>query len=149
MVSKDEGASSVPETTNAAEDNDQTQGDGRMAAVSSALHLVTEGSPNSGYINVLSRTIVVDGSFSKYLARSFFAQFGSVQNFCNYMNSQAIVKMASHEEAMNAREGIQSCGVRGIQSVRWFSDFMSPCYMDTSTGISNIPIRHLSRIEYE
>lgn len=50
---------------------------------------------------------------------------------------------------MNAREGIQSCKSQGIQSVRWFPDFMPPSYMDVSTGISTIPILHLSRIERE
>lgn len=49
---------------------------------------------------------------------------------------------------MNAREGIQSCKSQGIQSVRWFLDFM-PSYMDVSTGISTIPILHLGRIERE
>lgn len=89
-------------------DNYQTLSDGNTAAVSPALntsHVVTEESANSGCIKVLSHTIVVDGISDSPL-RAFFVQFGRVQTFSNYMDSRAIVKMRSHQEAMNAREGI-------------------------------------------
>lgn len=143
----------MPQTTNGplivTEDNNQILDDGSTAtptALRTTL-VVTESSANPGYIKVLSRTIVVDGIFSEPLLHSFFVSFGRVQNFTNYMNSRAIVKMRSHQEAINAREGIESCRVRGIQSIRWYSGFSLPRYMDISTGISTIPIGHLGRME--
>jgi hypothetical protein len=81
------------------EDNYQTQGDGRMAAVSPALntsHVVTEGSPNPGYFKVLSRTTVVHGIFSEYLARSFFEE--------QFSDSRPTIKTATRVKYMNMVE---------------------------------------------
>jgi hypothetical protein len=153
LIPKDERASSLLETTNgplvAAEDNDQIPGDGSTAsstALNTAL-VMTESSANPGYIKVLSRTIIVDGTFSESQLHSLFVRFGRVQTFTNYMNSWAIVKMRSHHHAINALAGIESCRLRGILSIQWYSAFGRPHYMDISTGVSNIPIGDLGRIE--
>jgi hypothetical protein len=93
------------------EDNYQTQSDGRMAAVSPALntsHVVTEGSPNAGYIKVLSRTTVVHGIFSEYLARSFFEE--------QFSDSRPTIKTATrakHEYGGIAHEGAPGNAVNG------------------------------------
>jgi hypothetical protein len=118
----------------AAEDNNKIPVDGSGAA-STALNttlVMTESSANPGYIKVLSRTIVVDGIFSESQLHSLFVRFGRVQTFTNYMNSRAVVKMGSHQDAINAREGIESCRLRGIRSIQWYSAFGRPHYTSQS-----------------
>jgi protein NRD1 len=74
-------------------------------------------------------------------------RFDRVQIYTNFSNSRAVVKMRSHQDTINVREGIASFRLRGIRSIQWGLGFSAHCYMDFSTGISTIPIGQVVGIE--
>jgi protein NRD1 len=99
-----------------------------------------------GDIKVLSRTLFVTGISSEAHLCSLFNQFGAVQTcIVNINKRHAFIKMISRQDAMSAREGIESFRSGELQlRTRWGLGFGPRDCSNYQTGISVIPIERLT-----
>lgn len=99
-----------------------------------------------GNIKVLSRTLFVSGIFSEAHLRLLFNKFGVVQTCVVNINKRhAFIKMISRQDAVSAREVIESFRSGEMQlRTRWGVGFGPRDCSDYQTGISIIPIGRLT-----
>ncbi|OKP14618.1 Rpb7-binding protein seb1 [Penicillium subrubescens] len=99
-----------------------------------------------GNIKVLSRTLFVSGISSEARLRSLFNKFGVVQTcIVNIKKRHAFIKMISCQDAVSAREGVESFRSGEMQlRTRWGVGFGPRDCSDYQTGISVIPIERLT-----
>ena len=103
-----------------------------------------------GMIKVLSRTLFVGGvTSSEAHLRSLFNQFGVVQTcIVNVDKRHAFIKMISRQDAMSARDGMESYRTGDMQlRTRWGVGFGPRDCSDYQTGISVIPIERLTEAD--
>ncbi|KAL4915585.1 hypothetical protein BDW62DRAFT_188173 [Aspergillus aurantiobrunneus] len=107
-------------------------------------------SVGQGSIKVLSRTLFVGGvTSSEAHLRSLFSKFGIVQTcIVNIDKRHAFIKMISRQDAINAREGMESYKTGDMQlRTRWGVGFGPRDCSDYQTGISIIPIERLTEAD--
>jgi protein NRD1 len=99
-----------------------------------------------GNIKVLSRTLFVSGISSETHLRSLFNKFGVVQTcIVNIDKRHAFIKMINRQDAVSAREGVESSRSGEMQlCTRWGVGFGPRDCSDYQTGISVIPIERLT-----
>ncbi|KAL4927808.1 Nrd1 complex RNA-binding subunit [Aspergillus undulatus] len=103
-----------------------------------------------GNIKVLSRTLFVGGvTSSEAHLRSLFSKFGIVQTcIVNIDKRHAFIKMISRQDAISAREGMESYKTGDMQlRTRWGVGFGPRDCSDYQTGISIIPIERLTEAD--
>ncbi|KAI9367270.1 hypothetical protein BJX61DRAFT_529329 [Aspergillus egyptiacus] len=103
-----------------------------------------------GNIKVLSRTLFVGGvTSSEAHLRSLFGKYGIVQTcIVNIDKRHAFIKMISRQDAINAREGMESYKSGDMQlRTRWGVGFGPRDCSDYQTGISVIPIERLTEAD--
>ncbi|GIJ85414.1 hypothetical protein Asppvi_004271 [Aspergillus pseudoviridinutans] len=103
-----------------------------------------------GNIKVLSRTLFVGGvTSSEAHLRSLFSKFGIVQTcIVNVDKRHAFIKMISRQDAISAREGMESYKSGDMQlRTRWGVGFGPRDCSDYQTGISVIPIERLTEAD--
>ncbi|KKK16066.1 hypothetical protein P175DRAFT_0436733 [Aspergillus ochraceoroseus IBT 24754] len=103
-----------------------------------------------GNIKVLSRTLFVGGvTAPEAHLRSLFAKFGVVQTcIVNIDKRHAFIKMISRQDAINAREGMESYKAGDMQlRTRWGVGFGPRDCSDYQTGVSIIPIERLTEAD--
>ncbi|EAW14681.1 Nrd1 complex RNA-binding subunit [Aspergillus clavatus NRRL 1] len=103
-----------------------------------------------GNIKVLSRTLFVGGvTSSEAHLRSLFGKFGIVQTcIVNIDKRHAFIKMISRQDAISAREGMESYKSGDMQlRTRWGVGFGPRDCSDYQTGISVIPIERLTEAD--
>ncbi|KAB8072844.1 hypothetical protein BDV29DRAFT_146575 [Aspergillus leporis] len=103
-----------------------------------------------GNMKVLSRTLFVGGvTSSEAHLRSLFGKFGIVQTcIVNTDKRHAFIKMISRQDAINAREGMESFKSGEMQlRTRWGVGFGPRDCSDYQTGISIIPIERLTEAD--
>ncbi|KAL5332711.1 hypothetical protein BJX70DRAFT_106164 [Aspergillus crustosus] len=103
-----------------------------------------------GNIKVLSRTLFVGGvTSSETHLRSLFAKFGLVQTcIVNVDKRHAFIKMISRQDAISAREGMESYKTGDMQlRTRWGVGFGPRDCSDYQTGISVIPVERLTEAD--
>ncbi|KAL5355445.1 hypothetical protein BJX96DRAFT_48851 [Aspergillus floccosus] len=103
-----------------------------------------------GNIKVLSRTLFVGGvTSSEAHLRSLFGKFGIVQTcIVNIDKRHAFIKMISRNDAVSAREGMESYKAGDMQlRTRWGVGFGPRDCSDYQTGISIIPIERLTEAD--
>ncbi|KAL4812829.1 hypothetical protein BDW67DRAFT_169411 [Aspergillus spinulosporus] len=103
-----------------------------------------------GNIKVLSRTLFVGGvTSSEAHLRSLFSKYGVVQTcIVNVDKRHAFIKMISRQDAINAREGMESYKTGDMQlRTRWGVGFGPRDCSDYQTGISVIPIERLTEAD--
>ncbi|KAJ5100224.1 hypothetical protein N7456_006276 [Penicillium angulare] len=103
-----------------------------------------------GSIKVLSRTLFVGGvTSSEANLRALFNKFGLVQTcIVNIDKRHAFIKMISREDAILAREGMESYRVGEMQlRTRWGVGFGPRDCSDYQTGISIIPVERLTEAD--
>ncbi|GES65629.1 RNA binding protein Nrd1 [Aspergillus terreus] len=103
-----------------------------------------------GNIKVLSRTLFVGGvTSSEAHLRSLFGKFGIVQTcIVNIDKRHAFIKMISRNDAVHAREGMESYKAGDMQlRTRWGVGFGPRDCSDYQTGISVIPIERLTEAD--
>ncbi|KAL4801553.1 hypothetical protein BDV18DRAFT_148816 [Aspergillus unguis] len=107
-------------------------------------------SVGQGNIKVLSRTLFVGGvTSSEAHLRSLFGKFGIVQTcIVNVDKRHAFIKMISRQDAINAREGMESYKTGDMQlRTRWGVGFGPRDCSDYQTGISIIPVERLTEAD--
>lgn len=107
-------------------------------------------SVGQGMIKVLSRTLFVGGvTSSEAHLRSLFSQFGVVQTcIVNVDKRHAFIKMISRQDAMRARDGMETYRTDDMQlRTRWGVGFGPRDCSDYQTGISVIPIERLTEAD--
>ncbi|KAL4870180.1 hypothetical protein BDV12DRAFT_166331 [Aspergillus spectabilis] len=103
-----------------------------------------------GNMKVLSRTLFVGGvTSSEAHLRSLFSKFGLVQTcIVNVDKRHAFIKMISRQDAISAREGMESYKTGDMQlRTRWGVGFGPRDCSDYQTGISVIPIERLTEAD--
>ncbi|KAE8145722.1 hypothetical protein BDV25DRAFT_163980, partial [Aspergillus avenaceus] len=103
-----------------------------------------------GNMKVLSRTLFVGGvTSSETHLRSLFGKFGIVQTcIVNIDKRHAFIKMISRQDAVLAREGMESYKSGDMQlRTRWGVGFGPRDCSDYQTGISVIPIERLTEAD--
>lgn len=103
-----------------------------------------------GNIKVLSRTLFVGGvTSSEANLRALFNKFGLVQTcIVNIDKRHAFIKMISRQDAISARDGMESYRVNDMQlRTRWGVGFGPRDCSDYQTGISVIPIERLTEAD--
>lgn len=103
-----------------------------------------------GYIKVLSRTLFVGGvTSSETQLRSLFNKFGVVQTcIVNVDKRHAFIKMISRQDAMSARDGMETYRQGEMQlRTRWGVGFGPRDCSDYQTGVSVIPIERLTEAD--
>ncbi|KAE8348249.1 hypothetical protein BDV28DRAFT_101551 [Aspergillus coremiiformis] len=103
-----------------------------------------------GNIKVLSRTLFVGGvTSSEAHLRSLFGKFGIVQTcIVNIDKRHAFIKMISRQDAVSARDGMESYKSGDMQlRTRWGVGFGPRDCSDYQTGISIIPIERLTEAD--
>ncbi|KAA8647556.1 hypothetical protein EYZ11_007009 [Aspergillus tanneri] len=103
-----------------------------------------------GNIKVLSRTLFVGGvTSSEAHLRSLFGKYGIVQTcIVNIDKRHAFIKMISRQDAINAREGMESYKSGDMQlRTRWGVGFGPRDCSDYQTGISIIPVERLTEAD--
>ncbi|KAL2863471.1 Nrd1 complex RNA-binding subunit [Aspergillus lucknowensis] len=103
-----------------------------------------------GNIKVLSRTLFVGGvTSSEAHLRSLFSRFGIVQTcIVNIDKRHAFIKMISRQDAISARDGMESYKSGDMQlRTRWGVGFGPRDCSDYQTGISIIPIERLTEAD--
>lgn len=103
-----------------------------------------------GNIKVLSRTLFVGGvTSSEAQLRSLFNQFGVVQTcIVNTDKRHAFIKMISRQDAINARDGMETYRSGEMQlRTRWGVGFGPRDCSDYQTGVSVIPIERLTEAD--
>ncbi|KAJ5709611.1 RNA binding protein Nrd1 [Penicillium malachiteum] len=103
-----------------------------------------------GNIKVLSRTLFVGGvTSSEANLRALFGKFGIVQTcIVNIDKRHAFIKMISRQDAISARDGMESYRVNEMQlRTRWGVGFGPRDCSDYQTGISIIPIERLTEAD--
>ncbi|KAJ5105113.1 hypothetical protein NUU61_002460 [Penicillium alfredii] len=103
-----------------------------------------------GNIKVLSRTLFVGGvTSSEANLRALFGQFGLVQTcIVNIDKRHAFIKMISRQDAMSARDGMESYRAGEMQlRTRWGVGFGPRDCSDYQTGISVIPVERLTEAD--
>ncbi|RHZ49687.1 Nrd1 complex RNA-binding subunit [Aspergillus thermomutatus] len=103
-----------------------------------------------GNMKVLSRTLFVGGvTSSEAHLRSLFGKFGIVQTcIVNIDKRHAFIKMISRQDAVSAREGMESFKSGDMQlRTRWGVGFGPRDCSDYQTGISVIPIERLTEAD--
>ncbi|KAI9933355.1 hypothetical protein ASPWEDRAFT_30196 [Aspergillus wentii DTO 134E9] len=103
-----------------------------------------------GNIKVLSRTLFVGGvTSSEAHLRSLFGKFGLVQTcIVNIDKRHAFIKMISRQDAILARDGMESHKSGEMQlRTRWGVGFGPRDCSDYQTGISVIPIERLTEAD--
>ncbi|RAH48542.1 Nrd1 complex RNA-binding subunit [Aspergillus brunneoviolaceus CBS 621.78] len=103
-----------------------------------------------GNIKVLSRTLFVGGvTSSEAHLRSLFSKFGVVQTcIVNIDKRHAFIKMISRQDAVNARDGMESYKSGDMQlRTRWGVGFGPRDCSDYQTGISVIPVDRLTEAD--
>ncbi|KAF7168116.1 hypothetical protein CNMCM5623_001230 [Aspergillus felis] len=103
-----------------------------------------------GNIKVLSRTLFVGGvTSSEAHLRSLFGKFGIVQTcIVNVDKRHAFIKMISRQDAISAREGMESYKSGDMQlRTRWGVGFGPRDCSDYQTGVSVIPIERLTEAD--
>ncbi|BCR98982.1 Nrd1 complex RNA-binding subunit [Aspergillus luchuensis] len=103
-----------------------------------------------GNIKVLSRTLFVGGvTSSEAHLRSLFSKFGIVQTcIVNIDKRHAFIKMISRQDAVMARDGMESYKSGDMQlRTRWGVGFGPRDCSDYQTGISVIPIERLTEAD--
>ncbi|RAL07309.1 Nrd1 complex RNA-binding subunit [Aspergillus homomorphus CBS 101889] len=103
-----------------------------------------------GNIKVLSRTLFVGGvTSSEAHLRSLFSKFGIVQTcIVNIDKRHAFIKMISRQDAVNARDGMESYKSGDMQlRTRWGVGFGPRDCSDYQTGVSVIPIERLTEAD--
>ncbi|KAJ5698274.1 hypothetical protein N7462_000279 [Penicillium macrosclerotiorum] len=101
-------------------------------------------------IKVLSRTLFVGGvTSSEAHLRSLFGKFGIVQTcIVNIDKRHAFIKMISRQDAVSARDGMESFRSGEMQlRTRWGVGFGPRDCSDYQTGISVIPIERLTEAD--
>lgn len=107
-------------------------------------------SVGQGMIKVLSRTLFVGGvTSSEAHLRSLFNKFGVVQTcIVNVDKRHAFIKMISRQDAMSARDGMETYRSGDMQlRTRWGVGFGPRDCSDYQTGISVIPIERLTEAD--
>ncbi|OJJ08081.1 hypothetical protein ASPVEDRAFT_89316 [Aspergillus versicolor CBS 583.65] len=107
-------------------------------------------SVGQGSIKVLSRTLFVGGvTSSEAHLRSLFSKFGIVQTcIVNIDKRHAFIKMVSRQDAIAAREGMESYKTGDMQlRTRWGVGFGPRDCSDYQTGISIIPVDRLTEAD--
>lgn len=102
------------------------------------------------YIKVLSRTLFVGGvTSSEAHLRSLFNRFGLVQTcIVNNEKRHAFIKMISRQDAVAARDGMESYRSTEMQlRTRWGVGFGPRDCSDYQTGISVIPVERLTEAD--
>ncbi|KAI9041705.1 Nrd1 complex RNA-binding subunit [Aspergillus affinis] len=102
------------------------------------------------HIKVLSRTLFVGGVTSSESAlRGLFGKFGIVQTcIVNIDKRHAFIKMIGREDAIRARDGMESYRSGEMQlRTRWGVGFGPRDCSDYQTGISIIPIDRLTEAD--
>ncbi|KAJ5145677.1 uncharacterized protein N7515_000241 [Penicillium bovifimosum] len=103
-----------------------------------------------GMIKVLSRTLFVGGvTSSESHLRQLFGQFGIVQTcIVNVDKRHAFIKMVTRQDAMQARDGMESYRTGEMQlRTRWGVGFGPRDCSDYQTGVSVIPIERLTEAD--
>ncbi|PWY79551.1 hypothetical protein BO70DRAFT_406936 [Aspergillus heteromorphus CBS 117.55] len=103
-----------------------------------------------GNMKVLSRTLFVGGvTSSEAHLRSLFGKFGLVQTcIVNIDKRHAFIKMISRQDAISAREGMESYKSGDMQlRTRWGVGFGPRDCSDYQTGISVIPVERLTEAD--
>ncbi|ODM19913.1 hypothetical protein SI65_04899 [Aspergillus cristatus] len=103
-----------------------------------------------GNLKVLSRTLFVGGvTSSEAHLRSLFGKFGIVQTcIVNIDKRHAFIKMICRNDAVNAREGMESYKSGDMQlRTRWGVGFGPRDCSDYQTGVSVIPIERLTEAD--
>ncbi|KAL2817230.1 hypothetical protein BDW59DRAFT_152826 [Aspergillus cavernicola] len=103
-----------------------------------------------GSIKVMSRTLFVGGvTSSEAHLRSLFGKFGLVQTcIVNTDKRHAFIKMISRQDAIQAREGMESYKSGDMQlRTRWGVGFGPRDCSDYQTGVSIIPIERLTEAD--
>ncbi|PYH98361.1 hypothetical protein BO71DRAFT_406191 [Aspergillus ellipticus CBS 707.79] len=103
-----------------------------------------------GNMKVLSRTLFVGGvTSSEAHLRSLFGKFGVVQTcIVNIDKRHAFIKMISRQDAISAREGMESYKSGDMQlRTRWGVGFGPRDCSDYQTGISVIPVERLTEAD--
>ncbi|KAB8199313.1 hypothetical protein BDV34DRAFT_207084 [Aspergillus parasiticus] len=103
-----------------------------------------------GNIKVLSRTLFVGGvTSSEAHLRSLFGKFGIVQTcIVNIDKRHAFIKMISRQDAVLAREGMESYKSGDMQlRTRWGVGFGPRDCSDYQTGVSIIPVERLTEAD--
>lgn len=103
-----------------------------------------------GNIKVLSRTLFVGGVTSTEAhLRSLFNKFGMVQTcIVNVDKRHAFIKMVTRQDAISARDGMESFRTGEMQlRTRWGVGFGPRDCSDYQTGVSVIPIERLTEAD--
>lgn len=103
-----------------------------------------------GIIKVLSRTLFVGGvTCPEPQLRSLFGQYGVVQTcIVNIDKRHAFIKMVNRQDAINARDGMESYRTAEMQlRTRWGVGFGPRDCSDYQTGVSIIPIERLTEAD--
>ncbi|PWY86338.1 hypothetical protein BO94DRAFT_585931 [Aspergillus sclerotioniger CBS 115572] len=101
-------------------------------------------------VAVLSRTLFVGGvTSSEAHLRSLFSKFGIVQTcIVNIDKRHAFIKMISRQDAVSARDGMESYKAGDMQlRTRWGVGFGPRDCSDYQTGISVIPVERLTEAD--
>ncbi|PIG81255.1 RNA binding protein Nrd1 [Aspergillus arachidicola] len=112
--------------------------------------LLWDYSIGQGNIKVLSRTLFVGGvTSSEAHLRSLFGKFGIVQTcIVNIDKRHAFIKMISRQDAVLAREGMESYKSGDMQlRTRWGVGFGPRDCSDYQTGVSIIPVERLTEAD--
>jgi protein NRD1 len=99
---------------------------------------------------VLSRTLFVGGvTSSESHLRSLFGQFGIVQTcIVNVDKRHAFIKMVTRQDAVQARDGMESYRTGEMQlRTRWGVGFGPRDCSDYQTGVSIIPVERLTEAD--
>ncbi|KAJ5149039.1 hypothetical protein N7448_000617 [Penicillium atrosanguineum] len=103
-----------------------------------------------GNMKVLSRTLFVGGVTStESQLRDLFGKFGIVQTcIVNIDKRHAFIKMISRQDAVSARDGMESFRTGEMQlRTRWGVGFGPRDCSDYQTGVSIIPIERLTEAD--
>ncbi|KAF9885603.1 hypothetical protein FE257_012694 [Aspergillus nanangensis] len=103
-----------------------------------------------GNIKVLSRTLFVGGvTSSEANLRALFGKFGIVQTcIVNTDKRHAFIKMVTRQDAISARDGMESYKSGEMQlRTRWGVGFGPRDCSDYQTGISIIPVERLTEAD--
>ncbi|KAJ6107667.1 hypothetical protein N7523_008990 [Penicillium sp. IBT 18751x] len=103
-----------------------------------------------GNMKVLSRTLFVGGVTStESQLRDLFSKFGIVQTcIVNIDKRHAFIKMISRQDAVSARDGMESFRTGEMQlRTRWGVGFGPRDCSDYQTGVSVIPIERLTEAD--
>ncbi|KAJ5095194.1 hypothetical protein N7532_007485 [Penicillium argentinense] len=103
-----------------------------------------------GNIKVLSRTLFVGGvTIPEVQLRALFNRFGIVQTcIVNIDKRHAFIKMITRQDAISARDGMESYRQGDMQlRTRWGVGFGPRDCSDYQTGISVIPIERLTEAD--